>query len=141
MTKRRRKRLFSVEQANRSLPLVRSIVRDWVSLSSQVAERRERVAYLMAGRDPNVSDVYADELAEVETTLDDMAQKLDKYVSELMQLGVMPHDANTGAVDFPAEIDGRDVFLCWELDESEVGYWRPVDDEHRRPLAPEISGA
>lgn len=140
-TNQRRKKVFTVEEANRCLPLVRSIVRDWVMLSSQVAERRERVAYLVAGRDPTVEDVYADELAEVQVTLDDIAKRLDKYIGELLQLGVLPHDANTGAVDFPAEIEGQDVFLCWELDEPEVAHWRPVDDEQRRPLAPEISGA
>jgi hypothetical protein len=57
----RRGKTFSVQEANRSLPLVRSIVQDWVALSTQVAERRERVAYLMAGRDPDAQDLYTDE--------------------------------------------------------------------------------
>jgi hypothetical protein len=139
--KLRRKKFFSVEEANRCLPLVGSIVRDWMTLSSQVAERRERVAYLVAGRDPNVEDVYGDELAEVESSLDESAKRLDFYVGELLQLGVLPFDANTGAVDFPAEVDGQEAVLCWELGEIEVSHWRPLGAEFRRPLVSEISGA
>lgn len=140
-TNLRRKKHFTVEQANRCLPLVRSIVRDWVTLAAQVAERRERVAYLVAGRDPNVDDVYGDELAEVESSLDKAAKRLDFYVGELLQLGVLPFDANTGAVDFPAEVEGQEAFLCWELQEPEVAHWRLKGDEYPRPLVSEISGA
>ena len=136
-----RNKRYTVEEANRSLPLVRMIVRDWVSLSAKVAERRERIAYLMAGRDPDVADVYGDELEEVRSSLDRAASRLDRYVGELRQLGVLPFDANSGAIDFPTRIDGEDAVLCWELDEPEVSYWRFRGDEVRRPLRPEPSAA
>ena len=134
MSSSQRSKRYTVEEANRSLPLVRMIVRDWVSLSSKVAERRERVAYLMAGRDPKVADVYGDELQEVQSSLDRAAKRLDRYVGELVQLGVRPFDANSGAVDFPTRIDGEDAVLCWEYDEPEVTHWRYDGDQSRRPL-------
>jgi hypothetical protein len=126
----RRSKTFSVQEANRSLPLVRSIVQDWVALSAQVAERRERVAYLMAGRDPDAQDLYTDELTHVEKELKQSSESLDRYVSELNQLGIEPRDASIGLVDFPAVLDDREVYLSWELGESEVCYWRELGDSY-----------
>ncbi len=137
----RRDKRFSLEEANRTLPLVRAIVRDWVALSAQVAERREQIAYLVAGRDPSLADVYGDELDEVQASLDRDARHLDRFVGELVQLGVRPFDANVGAVDFPAQIEAGDACYCWELGDSEVCHWRRPADEHRRPLVPETTGA
>jgi len=30
-------------------------------------------------------------------------------------------------VDFPGQIDGRDVYYCWKLGEPSVLYWHEVD--------------
>lgn len=132
----RRSKTFTVQEANRSLPLVRSIVQDWVALSVQVAERRERVAYLMVGRDPDAQDPYTDELTHVEEELKRSSKLLDRYVGELNQLGIEPRDASIGLVDFPAVLDDREVYLSWELGESEVCYWHELGEafDERRLL-------
>lgn len=54
----------------------------------------------------------------------------------LADRGILLRDPDTGLVDFPAERDGRRVFLCWRLGEDRVGWYH---DEHagfsgRRPL-------
>lgn len=36
-------------------------------------------------------------------------------------------DPDRGLVDFPAIIGGREVFLCWELDEDDIEFWHEVD--------------
>jgi hypothetical protein len=40
-------------------------------------------------------------------------------------------DIDQGLVDFPALRDGRVVFLCWMVDEPEIGYWHEIDDGFR----------
>ena len=45
-----RPRTFTVRQANAALPLVRAIVGDLVRVSHDVIERRQRLAFLTAGR-------------------------------------------------------------------------------------------
>ena len=110
-------KLFTVEQANAALPLVRAITADLVRLSREVIERRERLALLAARHVGHAKDPYAEELAQIEEELDKDSQQLQAYVEELRELGVEPKSGPEGLVDFPAMIDDRLVYLCWKLGE------------------------
>ena len=56
---------------------------------------------------------------------------------QLERLDLVVRDLERGLVDFPSVIDGREVYLCWLLDEPAVGHWHGVDAGFagRRPLA------
>lgn len=58
-------------------------------------------------------------------------------IAELNTLGVVIRDLDRGLVDFPAIMEGREVYLCWQLGEPEVAYWHHVDSGFagRMPLA------
>jgi hypothetical protein len=123
----RAKKQFSIEQANAMLPLVRAITEDLTSLAREVAERRQRMALLTAGRELESHDPYMGELAAVEDELKRDTIRLQGYVKELEELGVEPKGAVDGLVDFPAILEGRPVYLCWKLGEAEVLYWHEID--------------
>ncbi len=127
---------FSVEEANRSLPLVRAFVTDLSQLSRDLVERRQRLADLTAGRDIETSDLYGEELAHIKQELEKDTGRLQEYIDELRQLGVEPKSGPEGLVDFPAVIDGQLVFLCWKLGEPEVLNWHRIEDGFagRQPL-------
>ena len=129
-------RLFTVEQANAMLPLVRAICSDMSQLAREVVERRERIAMLTAGRRQDRSDLYSDELAQIDEELGKDAEQLDGYLQELRELGIEPKNALEGLVDFPSLLEGRIVYLCWKLDEPEVLYWHDIDAgfSGRQPL-------
>jgi hypothetical protein len=120
-------KLFTIEQANATLPLVRAITSDLSVLASEVVDRRHRLSLLTAGRDWKPGDPYSDELAEIESKLERDAKRLQEYVEELRELGVEPKGAVDGLVDFPCMMDGRIVFLCWKLGESEVTHWHELE--------------
>jgi len=124
------RKYFTVEEANRMLPLVRSIVRDIVELYEDVHERRERLARVRqspgsSGRDE--TSPYSEELQQIEQDIDRDIRRLKDYSDELQKLGVELKDPVIGLVDFYAKMDGRDVYLCWKLDEDEVAYWHDLD--------------
>ena len=129
-------RLFTVEEANAMLPLVRAICTDLSRLSRDLVERRERLAELTEGRSRERSDLYSDELDQIEQELVKDANQLEEYLGELRDLGVQPKNALEGLVDFPADMDGRVVHLCWKLDEPEVLFWHEIDAgfRGRQPL-------
>lgn len=120
-------RLFTIEQANAMLPLVRAISADLANLARDVMERRHRLALLTAGRESRGGDPYAEELAQMESVLEQDAVRLQEYVDELRELGVEPKGALEGLVDFPCLMDGRVAYLCWKVGEPEVLYWHDLD--------------
>lgn len=120
-------RLFTIDQANAMLPLVRAITSDLANLGKDVLERRHRLALVASGRSLKPGDPYSDELAQMQAELERDQQKLLDYVAELRELGVEPKGAIEGLVDFPSEQDGRFVFLCWRLGEPEVLFWHDLE--------------
>jgi len=131
------RRLFTLEEANARLPLVRAIATDLSSLARDLVERRQRLDALSAGRKVSSTDVYRDELAEMEKGIVRDARRLEEYVDELQELGVEAKGAIEGLIDFPSMMDGRVVYLCWKLGESEVMHWHELDAGFlgRQPLA------
>jgi len=59
-----------------------------------------------------------------------------RLLETLTGAGVVVKDVDRGLVDFPALIEDREVFLCWELGEDEVAHWHELEDGYggRRPL-------
>ncbi len=131
------RKLFTLEEANATLPLVRAIVQDLADLSREVVERRERLMLLRERRGTASGDVYSEELAQVEEELEKDGERLQEFVDELEHLGVEPKNALEGLVDFPGRIDGRIAYLCWKLGEPEVLYWHELEAGFagRQPLA------
>ena len=131
-------RTFTVDQANKMLPLVRRIVRDIVDThrawSSAVKAYENAATWTRA-------DSQATQLAPLEKDVHRLAAEIEGYLSELRELGVDFKGFDQGLVDFPGERDGRVVCLCWKLDEDEVRYWHEVTDGYagRQLLEPAIS--
>jgi hypothetical protein len=126
-TNRQPKRLFTLEQANAVLPLVRAITTDLAKLSREVIDRRERLSLLSARRPASSRDLYSEELAQIQEELDKDGQQLQEFVQELRDLGVEPKNGPEGLIDFPSLMDGRVVYLCWKLGEPEVLHWHELD--------------
>ena len=48
-------------------------------------------------------------------------------VNELEEMDIVLRDVDRGLIDFPAIRDGREVYLCWEEGEDQVGWWHDID--------------
>jgi hypothetical protein len=61
---------------------------------------------------------------------------LKTEVEYLSDRGILLRDPDTGLIDFPAERDGEQVFLCWRLGEGDVEYYHGVRSGFggRKPL-------
>jgi hypothetical protein len=59
-----------------------------------------------------------------------------RLLEAIGESGIVLRDIDRGLVDFPALIDGREVYLCWELGEDEVAYWHDLEGGYggREPL-------
>ncbi|HVP19238.1 MAG TPA: DUF2203 domain-containing protein [Spirochaetia bacterium] len=110
-------RLFTRDQAESTLPLVRQIVADILETGRRIRE-----------------------LQEDDSELPRLQAALGEHLRELEEMGCFFKDWNfsIGLVDFPAVIDGETVFLCWRSDEGELAWYHRIEDGYqgRRPLPP-----
>lgn len=129
--------LFTVEQANRTLPLVRKIVEDVVQ---QHRRWRETILELDLVTSTARPDEPRDRAEELERRALQLARELEGFQRELEDLGIQLKDPRLGLVDFPSEVGGRTVLLCWRLGEPDVQFWHEVDAGYagRQPLSPEL---
>jgi hypothetical protein len=124
--RRKKQEYFTVESANRTLPLVRSIVTDIVEKFRELNDLQGRLEVLQGSRRDALSDAHREEVEEVERDFDKKRQELKNVVDELQGLGVQLKGQD-GLVDFPAILDGREVYLCWKLGEPEVLFWHEIE--------------
>lgn len=125
---------FTVEDANRTLPLVRRIVSDAVRDYWRWQDKVRQYEEVAANR---VAHEQSAEAERLEQETEQLAREIDGYIEEIRQLGVEFKGFDTGLVDFPAEMNGRPVLLCWQLGEESVKYWHEEDAGYagRQPLS------
>jgi hypothetical protein len=115
--------VFTVEQANRMLPLVSRIVQDVVTHYARWHELLASCESLLASNTQESTDEAARMQEEIQRTASD----IDRFLAELAGLGVQFKSFEDGLIDFPSEIDGERVLLCWKLGEPAVEYWHHPD--------------
>src|SRR5438874_7882260 len=52
---------------------------------------------------------------------------LKDVLQEFNRREIQVKDLERGLLDFPALLDGKEVFLCWEQDEEDIGFWHDLD--------------
>jgi hypothetical protein len=115
-------KLFTVEEANQTLPVVRPMLEKIRARHNEVSRLREpaRAAAQsaefggggMAGGARYVESLY----------------EIGKLTLEIDALGVQLKDYGRGLIDFPAWRDGRVVLLCWQLGEGdEIEWWHDIE--------------
>ena len=117
---------FSADEANRLLPgLIESLgrIRDARQVILAGGERLRRSAPHDGGG--AVSKEYWDALSTLRREVEAMSTR-----------GIVLRDPESGLLDFPGKVEGREVFLCWRLGEDRVGWWHGLDSGFagRRPL-------
>lgn len=126
-TPNRRRRHFSLEEANRALPLVRRIVSDLVST--------HEVATHLHAQLENRSKPQ--QRADIEHQLELTVDKLNDLVEELNAVGCELKDYRLGLIDFIAKHQGREICLCWMLGEERIDHWHELHTgfQGRQPVA------
>ena len=124
------RRCFTVEQAESTLVLVRRVVRDIVQRHEELMQLRDEIEAL--------GDVVAaqEKVADLRTRGRRLTDSLNELHDELSDIGCELKDWTIGLVDFPAIHEGREVLLCWRLDEPSIRFWHELHDGFtgRRPV-------
>lgn len=113
-------KLFSLEEANQLIPLLRRLMR-------RVIKERAELASLQA--EIQRARSHAPESGGSRFGLRYLVrlESFSHTVQKIETLGVLVKDYQTGLCDFPHLKDGRVVYLCWKLGEDKVGWWHDIE--------------
>ncbi len=121
-----KKKVFSPEEANRALPLVKRIVADIVERHRAFSVTRAEYAKLQSQKVLEASQ--RSRKSELETTIKSSVSEMQGFVAELEALGISIKSFEEGLIDFPSNRDGREVCLCWKHGEDSVDFWHERDE-------------
>jgi hypothetical protein len=110
---------YTRSEAQALLPQIRLWLKRLVQCRDDLQKHEKRLQTRMApGRDLGgalVND-WIRTLANIRETL-----------YEFHRREIQIKDLDRGLIDFPALMDGKEVFLCWEQAEADVDYWHDLD--------------
>ena len=142
-------KFFDIDAANGTLPELRTILETLRDERSQLIELRDEFARqaaletAQAGEGPSIQPVppddespRAEERRRLRLRMQGVIDQMQAGVARIDELGVTLREIETGLVDFPALVSGRQVWLCWRLGEDDIAWWHELSDGigGRRPL-------
>jgi hypothetical protein len=136
-------RFFDLDEANETLRELQPIL---VALRDQRAELirlRDRVLATTPGDESAASGSGSGAGAEAAENLRLLRMRMQGVIDQMQagvvridELGVTLRDIESGLIDFPALVTGRQVWLCWRLGEGDIAWWHELSTgfEGRQPL-------
>jgi len=137
-------RTLTLEEAQSLLTVLESLLRTALdgkklieSVDTELQELAHRV-FLQGGLLVNVVHM-ARRKAEREKAI----QRVKDALAEIDATGVQVKDLDIGLLDFPCEVEGRTVLLCWKLGEKSITHWHGVSEGFagRKPIDERIAKA
>jgi hypothetical protein len=128
-------RLFTREEADRMLPEIAPLLWKARDLKKQHDEAQSSLAAAQNQAKGNGHGIDAD-LARARSGVEQTALTINGIIERINKMGIEVKDIDMGLVDFHAERDGREVYLCWKLGEEAVAWWHELDTGYasRKPL-------
>jgi len=137
-------RTFTLDEAQDLLPVLESLLRgaiDGKKLIESVDAELQAIAhkiFLSGGMSINVVH-----LARRKAQREKAVQLVKDAMAEIDAMGVQVKDLDIGLLDFPCEVDGQIVLLCWKLGEQSITHWHGVSEGFagRKPVDDRITKA
>jgi hypothetical protein len=135
-----RGKIFTVDEANRMLPLVARIADDIVATYGEVNGALQ--AYETAKGDTSGAPAAEAELRRRDQEVGDVLDRFQGLIQEIEALGGTVKDYERGFIDFYGDVGGEIVYLCWSRGEDAITHWHRLEEGYakRRDL-PAVSAA
>ena len=117
---RRPRRFFTLAEANSALVLVRRVVADIICDYSRLSDLQEEFEASREACQYGRAERAHQEIMDVVAGVQACAEELD-------EIGVELTDWMLGIVAFRCLTAGREVTLCWQADQPDIGYWYEAD--------------
>ena len=110
---------YTRDEARKLLPQIDVWLAKLLLLEDQLKKASHRVEQLIASGQDHGGP-------KVEAYLKLQGEFLE-LLGKFQEREIMIKDLHRGLIDFPAIVDGREVFLCWEQGEEDIEFWHELD--------------
>jgi hypothetical protein len=130
-------RTFTLDEALSLLPVLESLLRTAVA-SKQVMEEVEaeqqelsRRIFLNGGTHVDIVPVARRKAERIKAE-----QRAKDALAEIDSIGVQVKDIDIGLLDFPCNVEGQIVLLCWRMGEKSITHWHGTQEGFagRKPI-------
>ena len=125
-------RTFTLEEAHSLLPVLESLLKraiegkkraDAIEESLQALNKK---IFLSGGLLVDVAKVR-----RRKSLMEQHLQQAKDSLDEIDAIGVQVKDIDTGLLDFPCDVNGETVLLCWKMGETRIDFWHTMDSGFR----------
>jgi hypothetical protein len=137
-------RTFTLAEAQLLLPVLESLLRNAIAAKKIIEEfeaEQQALAHRVFLNGGTFLDVVP--LARRKAERVKAEQKAKDALAEIHAIGVMVKDLDIGLLDFPCEVDGATILLCWKLGEKSITHWHGTEEGFagRKPVDERIARA
>jgi hypothetical protein len=135
-------RTFTLDEAHSLLPVLESLLRTAINAKKLIEEaeaQQQALAhriFLNGGTHVDVVPIARRKAERVKAE-----QRAKDALAEIDSIGVQVKDLDIGLLDFPCEIDGQIILLCWKLGEKSISHWHGTQEGFagRKPIDERIA--
>jgi hypothetical protein len=122
---------FTVAEAQVLLPVLEALLRRAQGMAAR-ADALEREMQALSQRIFLVGGMHVDVVAAARRRgeRDKAAQNAKDTLAEIDAIGVTVQDLQEGLLDFPCQLGGETVLLCWKIGEPMITHWHGVEDDY-----------
>ncbi len=137
-------RTFNLDEAQSLLPVLESLLRTAISgkkMMEEVEAEMQALTHRIFLNGGTHVDVVA--VARRKAERAKAEQRAKDALAEIDSIGVQVKDIDIGLLDFPCEVEGHIVLLCWKMGEASITHWhsteegfagrKPIDERIVRP--------
>ena len=110
---------FTLDEANALLPELEPLMARLLERRAKVVRSRHEVTDLIHDDQSDMGGPAASRMVQDFIAIEKLANRIRAY-------GCVIKDLNAGLLDFLAERDGREVYLCWRYGEPSVEFYHEL---------------
>ena len=122
-------RTFTLDEALSLLPVLESLLRNAIGgkklmeeVEGEMQELSHRI-FLNGGTHVDIVSV-----AQRKAERGKAEQRAKDALAEIDSIGVQVKDIDIGLLDFPCEVEGEIVLLCWKMGEKSITHWHGTSE-------------
>ena len=135
-------RTFTLDEAQLLVPVLESLLRTAIAgkkLMEEVEAEMQALGHRIFLNGGTHVDVVP--LARRKAERAKAEQRAKDALAEIDSIGVQVKDLEIGLLDFPCEVEGRTVLLCWKMGEQSITHWHGTEEGFagRKPIDERIA--